>query len=85
MTSLLTVRDAESLKAQMRRVDEIGGELYFVVGMVAFAEATTPDLMALLRNETFFDPSEKLWAQEHIHHLEAFHYHKGSASHLPPP
>jgi hypothetical protein len=83
--ALLTVRDAASLKAQMRRVDEIGGELYFVVGMVAFAEATTPDLMALLRNETFFDPAEKLWAQEHIHHLEAFHYHKGSASQLPPP
>lgn len=83
--ALLTVRDVASLKEQMRRADEIDGELYFVVGMVGFTEATSPDLMALLRDEAFFDPAEKLWAQEHIHHLEAFHYHKGSAAKLPTP
>jgi hypothetical protein len=68
----------------MHRADAINGELYFVVGMVGFAETTAPDLMALLRNPTFFDPAEKLWAQEHIHHLEAFHYHKGTATKLQP-
>ncbi len=83
--ALLTIRDAASLKAQMRRADAINGELYFVVGMVGFAEATTPDLMNLLRNPTFFNPAKKLWAQEPIHHLEAFHYHNGSAALLPPP
>jgi hypothetical protein len=41
--------------------------------------------MKLLRDPTFFDPAEKLWAQEHIHHLEAFHYHRGSAALLPAP
>jgi hypothetical protein len=83
--ALLTVRDVEALKEQMRRADEIDGELYFVVGMVGFSEATAPDLMALLRNVTYFDPAQKLWAQEHIHHLEVFHYHKGSAAKLSSP
>ncbi|MDH4475775.1 MAG: hypothetical protein QE274_04825 [Verrucomicrobiaceae bacterium] len=81
--ALLTIRDAASLKAQMRRADAINGELYFVVGMVVFAEATPPDLMNLLRNPTFFNRSKKLWAQEPIHHLEAFHYHKGTTTKLP--
>lgn len=83
--ALLTIRDAPSLIAQMRRADAIDGELYFIVGMVGFAEATTPGLMALLRNPAHFEPAEKLWAQEHIHHLEAFHYRKGSAAALPKP
>jgi len=76
--ALLNVRDVPSLKQQMQRADEIDGELYFVVGMIGFAEKTSPELMALLRDPQFFEALPKLWAQEHIHHLEGYRYKRQS-------
>jgi hypothetical protein len=65
----------------MQRADAIDGELYFVVGMIGFAEKTSPELMALLRDPQYFEAQPKRWAQEPIHHLEAYHYRRQS---LPP-
>lgn len=76
--ALLHVRDVATLKQQMQRADEIDGELYFVVGMVGFVEVTSPELMALLRDERLFEPLPRFWAQEPAHHLEPYRYKRQS-------
>lgn len=81
--ALLNVRDVQALQQQMIRADQLDGELYFVVGMIGFAEATSPDLIALLRDPRYFQPLPKLWAQEPIHHLEPYRYRRGSFSPRP--
>jgi hypothetical protein len=72
--ALLKVRDLASLKEQIKWVDKMNGELYFVVGMVGFAEATSGELMATLRDEKQFEKVAHLWAQESIHTLEVYRY-----------
>ncbi len=68
------VHEAAELRELMARADREQGALYFVVGMVGFAETTSPDLMSLLRDERQFEKLNTLWAQEIIHTLEVYRY-----------
>ena len=72
-----SVRDAAGLRALLERVRQVQGELYFVVGMIGFSEATSADLIAVLRDDREFEKLDTLWAQESIHILEVYRWRGG--------
>lgn len=78
--ALENVRELPELEKIMRQVDAEGGEFYYTVGILAYSEATSPDLLQLLRDEQHFEKIATLWAQESLHTLHVFHYKRGSWS-----
>jgi hypothetical protein len=76
--ALKNVRELPELEKILRQVDAEGGEFYYIVGFLAFSEATSPELFRLLRDERYFQQTATLWAQEALHTLHVFRYQRGS-------
>ena len=75
----LHVRTAAHLREQMEAARAARGECYVIVGNRGFCNATSPDLMELVKNPTVFDHMTTLWGVERLNTLDIYRMRKADA------